>query len=383
MKAHFKNGIIHHVTTQRQFVKGKSKIVIWLFMIIFLSINFSNAQTSGNGVPPGMSKLDVRLLLNTSNGSSNTADGCTVLFKSNFLAGLGPEDSYKFTNVDENMALSVGNSLLSVEGKPHVVDYDTIPLKIWKYRQTNYYLRFDANNFSTTLAAVLKDNYLHQEHIISLTAQTLINFTLTTDTLSAAADRFCIYFKPASILPLSMLSFSASKKEKGVQIQWSMANETGIDQFEIEKSTDANLFTKIGAVMANSGSSSIRIHQWIDRYETTGNCYYRIKSVSKSGDAQYSKIIKIAGNTHTNGIGVYPNPVSGSTIGLQMFDMQKGNYQVKLYNANGQQVFSTVLPFAGGTATQQLNISKSLIKGTYTIRLTDGNSDFSKAILIN
>ena len=365
----------------RLFTTGKKSIYCPLVVLLILLYQPVMSQSGGNGVPPGMSKLTIQLLLNTIGGSSNTADGCVVAYRNGFSSGIGPEDSYKFNNVDENLAIPVGNFLLSVEGKPSLISNDTIPLKIWQYRQSDYYLRFEGTNFPPNMEGVLKDNYLNQANIISLTASTVIHFTLNADTASRSANRFFIFLRPVSLLPLNLISFGASQKDKNILIEWALANTAVTEQFEILKATNPASFYKVATIYGSTSGN--QKYQWLDQSPTTGVVYYQLKSTGKSGEVQYSKIVKVNLSTGSQGINIYPNPVKGNTIALQMRNMEKAIYQVKLYNMNGQQVYATTLPFTGGSATQQLTIDKNLVKGNYSIRLTNGNIVYNKTLLID
>ena len=351
------------------------KTVVILLFALFLS-KISTAQTV-------MAKLSIQLLLNTNGGSANTADGCTVLYANGFSSGIGPEDSYKFMNLDENMALPCGIKMLSVEGKPTVQNYDTVQLKIWQYRQNNYYLKFDGSNFSPTLAAVLKDNYLQQDQNISLSGVTIINYSITTDTASKSATRFCVVLKPAGALPISMLSFSASQREKGIAVDWKVAGETNMAYYEIEKSTTGLSFTKKATVNVSKPTANSNSYQWIDNEPKAGSNYYRVKMVEKSGKTELSKIVKVFVDSRHQGISIFPNPVKGNTIGLQLMNVDKATYQIKLYNSNGQQQYATSLTHSGGSATQTMRLQSNLKKGTYTLIMTNGETKYSKSILLD
>lgn len=349
-------------------------IVILLFSLFLCKL--SSAQSS-------MPKLSIHLLLNTNGGSSNTADGCLLLYSSNFNVCIGPEDSYKFLNVDENMALTCGSSLLSVEGRPtSLVTNDTIPLKIWQYRHSNYYLEFTGSDFPATAVAVLKDSYLHQDQIINLSGVTILNFALTADTASSASNRFCVVLKPAGTLPLSMLDFTASQKENGILLGWTMADEADVSNYEIQKSADAVSFAKAATVQVSTTSGGNISHQWLDKEMMNEPVFYRVKMVGKTGEVRLSKIIKVQANIKTMGISIYPNPVRGNVMGLQLLNLEKNIYQVRLYNSGGQQVYATTVLHNGGSATQSVSIGKSLVKGSYTLVVTNGKIVFNKNVLI-
>ncbi|WP_018616688.1 T9SS type A sorting domain-containing protein [Segetibacter koreensis] len=161
-----------------------------LLLILFLQLYFfAGAQT------PVRAKLAIQLLLSTEPGPQNTADGVVAFFADNFSTSIGNEDSYKFTNLDENLAINCNGTFLSIEGRPTIHGSDTIKLAMWKFRQKSYYLKLNGANFSSSLKAVVKDNYLRKETVVDLASSTLVPFSITTDSASFAADRFSVIFK--------------------------------------------------------------------------------------------------------------------------------------------------------------------------------------------
>ena len=147
---------------------------------------------------PNIARLRISLLYDTSGNSSDFADACQVLFSDNFLKGIGPEDSYKLSNADENLALKNGSALLSIEGRPTLIQLDTVQLNITKYGQTAYFFSFIASNFTAPASALLIDNYLGTATLLDLTDTTITSFTLTADLASKAANRFYLVFKPCN-----------------------------------------------------------------------------------------------------------------------------------------------------------------------------------------
>ena len=69
---------------------------------------------------------------------------------------------------------------------------------------------------------------------------------------------------------------------------------------------------------------------------------------------------------------VYPNPVIGRTLGLQLTNMNKGTYRVSLFNNFGIEVFAMQLQHAGGRTTKIIDIG-NLANGTYELVLTGEN----------
>lgn len=152
------------------------------------------------------SELAIQLLLNTNGDSENTVDGVVAFFDDSFLYSIGNEDSYKFTNPDENLAIDCRGTLVSINGQPGIQATDTLKIVMWQLRQKSYYLKLTGRNFRSGVKAVVKDNYLHEETSVDLSSVTLLHFGITADPASFAKDRFAIVFKTIRALPLSSAS---------------------------------------------------------------------------------------------------------------------------------------------------------------------------------
>lgn len=181
-----------------------------LLLIFFVQLYFFSAAQR-----PIRPKLGIQLLLNTDPGPQNTADGVVAFFANNFSTTIGNEDSYKFTNPDENLAINCNGTLLSIEGRPTINGTDTVKLAMWQFRQKSYYLKLSAGNFSPTIKAVVKDNYLNKETSVDLSSSTLVPFSITNDSASFSKNRFSVLFKTAARTFSSSIAmkFSAIFKE--------------------------------------------------------------------------------------------------------------------------------------------------------------------------
>lgn len=178
-------------------------------LIVFLQFYFfSIAQL------PVKPKMAIQLLLNTNGGPQNTADGVVAFFADNYSAAVGNEDAYKWTNLDENLAINCNGRLLSIAGRPTIHGSDTLSLVMWQFRQKTYYLQLSASNFLQSVRAVVKDSYLHKETAVNLSSATLVPFSITNDSASFAANRFSVIFNTMKTLPLNAtLKFSSIFKE--------------------------------------------------------------------------------------------------------------------------------------------------------------------------
>ncbi len=139
---------------------------------------------------PVISKISVQLLLNDKGGAENTADGVVCSFSKDYSYNIGDEDSYKWPNYAENLAIIKDTKAISINGQPLPISgSDTIFLKIWNYKQDRYVLKINEENFPKNVKVYVYDawekrtEWVHKEYNIYYT-------TLTTD--EADEDRFSL-----------------------------------------------------------------------------------------------------------------------------------------------------------------------------------------------
>jgi hypothetical protein len=330
-----------------------------------------------------LTKLSVQLLLNLNSGSHNTADGFVAVFSDRFSKSIGEEDSYKFTNLDETIAINRNGVLLSIEGRPNIISTDTLPVKVWQYRQKEYWLKIDGRNFNTAVKAQLKDEYLKKETDINLSVTTTIPFVITNDSASFAANRFSIVFGQNSpTLPVVLTAVKAYQKEKGVQVEWNTASETNIEQYEVEKSINGVDFIKANTTAVMTDNNTSHTYNWVDRNVVSGNNFYRIKIIEKTGTVRYSPVQKVRINSANSQVTIFPNPVKENTISLQFDNLKEGDYGVKIYNSAGQLFFSSTFNHAGGSAAQAILLEQKLATGTYTLQIFNDEGSIIKSLIV-
>lgn len=181
------------------------------------------------------------------------------------------------------------------------------------------------------------------------------------------------------IVPIALMNIRASQQGSGVEVSWSNATELNIDNYVVERSSDGINFIAIGNSASKTNNGSFNSYTWPDASPVNGINYYRIKSIAKNLDIKYSSIAKVDLTATNSGIAIYPNPVKGSMINLQLTGMAKGNYKVCLIGANGQTILTSTISHAGGSSTQSINVNKTLAAGVYILEIT--HPDNSRSVL--
>ena len=102
--------------------------------------------------------------------------------------------------------------------------------------------------------------------------------------------------------------------------------------------------------------------------------FYRIKAISTDGTIAYSNIAKVTYNQQLTTYNLFPNPLTGKTLNVQLGNVVAGKYVVSITNALGQKVAEQTITHAGGNGTHTVNIEGSLAKGAYNVVIRNINS---------
>ena len=159
----------------------------------------------------------------------------------------------------------------------------------------------------------------------------------------------------SAILASLVKNISAYIKANAVEINWQVANETGIQYYEIEKSVNRTDFTKIGQVNASGKDKYI----FTDVAMTADVVYYRIRIVGLAGDIKYTDMVAVRKNG-AKLVSLYPNPAVSS---INITGLTNATVY-RIINATGQVVLQQ------RTTANSINIDVSgLQSGLYTVEI--------------
>ena len=168
-----------------------------------------------------------------------------------------------------------------------------------------------------------------------------------------------------TVLPLQLISFTASKETGSNLLQWKTTSEVNTYNFEVQSSMDAKTFNKIATVNANGSGNHLYSYQ--DTAVKRGNVYYRLKMNDTDGTFAYSKIISLRGDGADN-TSIYPNP-AGQAVTIHV-NTALLKSTAALYHVSGRLLQSFVI-----TTSQQEIPVKSLASGVYILRFADGTAE--------
>lgn len=129
---------------------------------------------------------------------------------------------------------------------------------------------------------------------------------------------------------------------------------------------------------------SIKKYLWHDDVALTETSYYRIKAVDKSGKANYSNTLKATVNENQSFINIFPNPVIGNKLQIEMYNNKNGKYQLGIFNTAGRLLFQQILFVTIGKVNQPIFLPSNLVSGNYwfTIQSATTKTIYRKLIFV-
>ncbi len=304
-------------------------------------------------------------------------------YGSNFSKGVSfSEDAEKMWGNEENISLKRGNYHLSIESRPFIgASNDSIFLSLSSLRaNTNYALEFKPSNWDAGSKAYLLDKLLSTETMIDLNATNFVHqFTSTT---ANASDRFVVVFR-ASTLPSRNFTIGAEKQGTNkVKVNWEAQGETGVKAYSVEKSEDGVNYKTINTQVGKNGNAT-NSYNYIDNNPVNGLNYYRVKTTQLNDMERYSAVVTVNFKLQTiNNVTVYPNPVKGNAIGLQLQDIEKGMYSIRILSVEGKELYKQQLQVNGNSLNTTVNPSTKLAKGVYTLQVQGKEKSYTQKVVV-
>ena len=227
------------------------------------------------------------------------------------------------------------------------------------------------NHIAASISGAVTVNsitYTDPTHItlnISTVGSTLGTQTITVtnpdgQSMASAAGILTI----SAPLPISLLSFTAIKKDNNSLLNWRTGQEINNVGFEIERSADGDFFNSnysVAGFVQGTNYSNGSTYQFIDSKPLPAKNYYRLKQLDANNSFSYSDI-RMLDFSNGKKISVYPNPFTG--IIKLLFAADKTEYRI--VDARGQIILRGFITNGEINGTQ-------LVKGIYTLQLLELN----------
>lgn len=385
-----KNYTTKRVGYYNYFVNHFEKVLAFKNLLVFsflLSPLFSVAgkvnSSKNSSSPFGVTEsIRTSLYLLQPDNSTILADGVYTEYNNLYHDSVTLEDAIKFTNILENIGLLRYGKTLAVERRPIINNAnDTLFIKLWKTTRRNYQIELMTNlGTNVGLQAFFVDSYLNTSTPLALAATTKINFFINADATSAVDNRFKIIFKPLAALPLpvAFTSVTAYRQGKKITVNFKVENETYMAKFDVEKSLNGKDFLIANPSLVNETNNTAGNYLWMDDGYSTCDIFYRIKNVSPKGIVTYSLTTKVPAIEKNASFMVYPNPVKGNTINLQIQNQLSGLYHIKLMNIYGQVVYTNKLTVTNDRMSLSFNTGTPLLKGIYQVEIKNAANNLTQ-----
>ncbi|WP_176885131.1 T9SS type A sorting domain-containing protein [Dyadobacter soli] len=184
-------------------------------------------------------------------------------------------------------------------------------------------------------------------------------------------------------LPVVLVSFTGVARERTSYLEWRTSEEVNASHFEIERSSDAKSWRKIGNVAARGEGiatpSAPSHYTFTDDNPLNGSNFYRMKMVDiasdgKDGAFAYSRIVKVEFNGQPE-LAVYPNPVAEKLFFSQ--SIQQNLASARLVDAAGRTVFASREVSGDGIDVSRMPPGLYMLKFSFT----DGLSKSYKVLI--
>lgn len=151
----------------------------------------------------------------------------------------------------------------------------------------------------------------------------------------------------SNVLPVRLVSFTATVKEDRTLLKWKVAAEAALDRYEVERSINGTEYLAAGVVPAK-GLAEYSFTDYTAAHDKT--IYYRLKMVDKDGSTNYSQVLMVKA-ADKNGFGIKAYTSGGNIVAVINSD-QLQKVTLNVYDAAGKLL---------GTTTELITAGNNLI----------------------
>ncbi len=186
------------------------------------------------------------------------------------------------------------------------------------------------------------------------------------------------------LLPLNLVSFTAGRQHNGVLITWSTGYEQGIQNYEIERSSNTSDFKTIATVKAAGNSQVAQHYTYTDESAAGAVWYYRLKIKDNNTAAfKYSRVVIVRSSSETVITAVAPNPFMQS-VSFTYESPKQATLNVRISDMTGRAIKSARYTARTGTNLLVMDGLQDIPAGVYNFELyADGIRTGSQVLVKN
>jgi hypothetical protein len=184
-------------------------------------------------------------------------------------------------------------------------------------------------------------------------------------------------------LPSTLLSFEAKPVTNNkVNVEWKTSQEWNTKTFEVERSENGTIFSKVASLDAAGTSNILKNYQIFDNQPFNPITYYRLKTIDIDNSFTYSQIVAVnLGNMEvTKFNNIYPNPFLES-VNVEFNIPKNTTYKVVITDLLGREVYQEVRNAENITNQKLLLYLPQLKQGTYLLKIIDGNKSITERVV--
>lgn len=175
--------------------------------------------------------------------------------------------------------------------------------------------------------------------------------------------------KETAPLAVKILTFIGKEEGSFNHLNWTIADQSDIEKFTIQRSVDGKTWTEIGKVEAESNDENYNFN-WIDKSPLPSS-FYRLKIYEKSEKTNLSPTISIYRQL-PNDIIAFPNPFTNHTA-LKVDADTDSDMVVSVLEISGEVVNVQEIAAKAGQHEYDLGI-ENLNSGIYLVRIQSNNT---------
>ena len=336
-----------------------------ILLVAFSHLSTFSAPKTHSFETSEFAQLRTNLYIVPPDKANVLVDGTLTQYDVDYSNDVDGKDGRKMSNPSENFGMLRGNTVLIVERRKSIETSDSIFFKMWNMRTFNYQLEIESKNLNLYgKTAVLEDRFLSISTPLDLDGKTYINFSVTSDPASKAADRFRIVFATPVF---AFTSVKAICLNSAVNVNWQTANQNRVKEYLIEKSADGNHFEKAADVNTEDGANNN--YKWVDAHPADGMNYYRISSVGNNFGIGTTEMVKVYVEKLKQEISIFPNPVVANNLNLQMIGQPAGRYEIRLVNYLGRTFMAKSIQHLENNRIENISPSQNIPKGLYQLQI--------------
>jgi len=186
-------------------------------------------------------------------------------------------------------------------------------------------------------------------------------------------------------IPVELASFTGSKTQNGVRLDWITASELNNHGFEIQRSTDGNEFVTIGFVKGKGTTTERSYYSYSDQFNFMNEniLYYRLKQVDYDGSFSYSNILSFENPSAAEFTLAqnYPNPFNPATK-IEYSIPGDRFVELRVYDVMGSEIITLVNEQKTAGTHSVLFDASNIPSGVYFYTLTAGDFVSTKKMML-